>query len=282
MSAPCRTTAAPSRGRRRAVVAVACSHHSRRSSLLASIYISSNLLSPSPSFARPPPVQPAPASVVSSDLFSFTAPVGFRVAANRPSSSSSPASFLGTSSSGETLAIATDLRRFAVISVRTEPYPEALRNLILQTSSNESSATPSAEQISRAITQPLADAVVFGTTDSVAGVVNGESGTVAFNLLDAQATNVQNCAAPAIKYEYVVEVCRGKIDATQGLDGKAMCLSPRDDGPLPTIRRRNRCVTVLRADQTLLTIRASAEDRAWDDQLDADTASALASFQCTL
>ena len=74
-------------------------------------------------------------------------------------------------------------------------------------------------------------------------------------------------------------MCRGKIDATTGLDGKALCLSPRDDCPLPTIRRRNRLVTIVRTDRTLLSLRSSAADASWDAGLASDVTLAEASFR---
>ena len=138
-----------------------------------------------PARARAPPPKPAEASaVVAADGgFAFTAPTGFRVAANRQA---------GGRGASETLAIATDLRRFAVISVRVEPWPATLADLL-----DNATVAPSPQDLARAITQPLADAVVLGTTESVDGVVNGESGTVAFELVGAAATSVPDVADSA-------------------------------------------------------------------------------------
>lgn len=133
-------------------------------------------------------------------------PDAFLVAANRP---------VADVVKAQTLVIATDLGRRAVISVRQEPLPVALRELLERTTS------PTPEQAARALTAPLADAVAMGEAKAaVGGVINGETGTVGFELGDVDA-DVRGGgdgldAAPArpfFSYEYTAEVCRGKIGA---------------------------------------------------------------------
>ena len=193
--------------------------------------------------------------------FELMVPGSFLVAANRAVAGASRA---------QTLAIATDLRRKAVLSVRQEPVPAALRALLDETTA------PTAEQVARALTAPLADAVAQGEAKAaVGGVLYGESGTVGFSL-DGWDAGLR-AQRPYFSLAYTAEVCRGKIGA-EGMGGRLSCDAPDGKGPLPTIRRRSRCVSALRKGM-VLTLRASAEERVWDDdQFDREVDEALSSF----